>query len=133
VDFTIGVEHRSRAGLVFQPLHRFDDSAWNFLWQDLGVSHARIEEVAEAIQAQKTFIPVLPGFSLLSRLMFIDEGVVRYGKFEIEELRGECMRLKDVVAGRPSQNLIDSLSNATTEAKKKDGEVLVHPFGWSGQ
>lgn len=132
MDFTLGVEYGGRTGLLFQPIYRFGDETVNLIWPDIGVSSERIEEVTTAIQREKKVIFVSPEFPQLSRLLFIDEGVLRFRGAEIEELYRECMQLKSGAIGEQTQHLIESFLRATGEAKKRKGEVLIHPFGWGG-
>jgi hypothetical protein len=104
----------------------FLDTA-NGLWDDLNVSDRQWEEWRNAVNSAARHIPVVSGLPEISRLSYIDEGVVH---FDPKQLHDDCTRLLPLVKSDATRQLIgDLLGAAVLALGQENAEVIIHPFG----
>jgi hypothetical protein len=116
------IEVRTLPTLGSEVVGRFTDSAWNLLWQELQIS----EQQWEDWHSSQINVPLLPEFPEISKLAYIDEGVVH---FQPKELSNECIRLMPTLSGEETRKLIERLQKASELAMgSENSEVIVHPF-----
>lgn len=116
------IEVRTFRTLDSEVVGRFTDFAWNSLWQELRISEHQWEEW----HSSQVSVPLLPELPEISKLAYIDEGVVH---FRPKELNEECVRLMPMLSGEDTRKLIESLQKASELALEgESSEVIVHPF-----
>jgi hypothetical protein len=116
------IEIRNLPTLNSKVVGRFTDAAWNLLWQELHIS----EQQWDDWHSSRVNTPLLAEFPEISKLAYIDEGIVH---FRPKELKDECVRLISSLRGEETHNLIECLRIAAVQAlDDKNLEVIVHPF-----
>ena len=116
------IEVRTLPTLGSEIIGHFTDSAWNLLWQELQIN----EQQWENWHSSQINVPLLPDLPEISKLAYIDEGVVH---FQPKELSDECARLMPVLNGEEVRKLIERLQRASELAMDtENSEVIVHPF-----
>ena len=122
MSYTIEIRTSSMEGLDIKTVGRFSDTAWNSLWEELHIS----KEQWGAWQAAQQDVPLLPDLPEISKLSYIDEGVVH---FEPKELNNECVRLISALTDQGAREMIQSLLDASAIAlQNESAEIVVHPF-----
>jgi hypothetical protein len=126
MTYTIEVRAPSEGQTECKIIAQFTGSAWNSLWQELGVGEQEWLDWQNAVQTAQQDIPVLPDFPQISKLAYIDEGTVH---FQARELHEECVRMSSLLGGEATQQIIRSLLEASDSAlQNNDADVVVHPY-----
>lgn len=126
MTYTIEVRASSRGETDCKIISQFTGSAWDTLWQELGVDEQKWLDWQSAIQTSQQDIPVLPDFPQISKLAYIDEGTVH---FQARELHDECVRMSSLLGGAETQQIIRGLLEASDSAlESNDADVVVHPY-----
>lgn len=122
MSFTVETRVLPTSKLESRIIGRFTDSAWNSLWDELQISKQQWEDW----QSLQVNVPLLPDFPEISKLAYIDEGVVH---FRPKELNEECVHLLETLNGEATRELVESLLKASNLAMQSENiEVIVHPF-----
>jgi hypothetical protein len=101
-------------------------TAWDSLWQEMGVGEQNWLDWQNAVQAARQDIPVLPDFPQISKLAYIDEGTVH---LDARELHDECVRMSSLLTSEETQQIVRSLLEASNSAlQNNDADVVVHPY-----
>ena len=127
MTYTIEVRAPSEGGETdCKIISQFTGSAWDSLWQELGVREEKWLDWQNAVQAAQQDIPVLPDFPQISKLAYIDEGTVH---FQASELRDECVRMSSLLGREETQQIIRALLQASDSAlQNNNADVVVHPY-----
>ena len=116
------IEVRNVLTLDSKVVARFTDAAWDSLWQELQIS----EQHWDDWHASQVNTPLLAEIPEISKLAYIDEGIVH---FRPKELNDECVRLLPRLGGEATRDLVERLREASEQAlENENSEVIVHPF-----
>lgn len=121
--YTIAIRTRSNGEIHDEVFGRFSVNVWG----DLNVSKQQWEEWRKAVNAAGRHIPVIPEFPEISKLAYIDEGVI---SFDPRRLQGDCTRLLPLAKSDATRKLVgDLLTAALLALNQENAEVIIHPFG----
>jgi hypothetical protein len=102
----------------------FDSS--NPVWDELGISAQQWDEWWKSVSAAGRHIPVVPDLPELSKLAYIDEGVI---SFDPKLLRDDCMLLLPTLKTAAAKRLVGDLLGAALAAlSQESAEVITHPY-----
>lgn len=125
--YTIVIRTRSKTVISDQVFAEFSVDTTNALWDDLNVSNQQWEEWRNAVNSAGRHIPVVSDLPEISRLNYIDEGVVH---FDPKQLYDDSTRLLPLVKSDATRQLIgDLLGAALLALGQENAEVIIHPFG----
>ena len=116
------IEVRNVPTLNSKVVGRFTDAVWDLLWKELQISDQQWDDW----HSSQVNTPLLTELPEISKLAYIDEGVVH---FRPKELNDECVRLLPRLGGEATRDLVELLQEASDRALKDgNSEVVVHPF-----
>lgn len=101
--YTIAIRTRSKTVISDQVFAEFSVDTANALWDDLNVSNQQWEEWRNAVNSAGRHIPVVSDLPEISRLNYIDEGVVH---FDPKQLYDDSTRLLPLVKSDATRQLI---------------------------
>jgi hypothetical protein len=126
MTYTIEVRAPLERRTDYKIISQFTGSAWDSLWQEMGVGEQNWLDWQKAVQAARQDIPVLPDFPQISKLAYIDEGTVH---LDARELHDECVRMSSLLTSEETQQIVRSLLEASNSAlQNNDADVVVHPY-----
>ena len=94
--FTIAIRTRSN-GEIHDQVGRFSGGAANALWDGLAVSEQQWVEWRDAVNSEKRHNPIVSDFPEISKLAYIDEGVV---SLDPKQLHEDCISIPLRCEGR---------------------------------
>jgi hypothetical protein len=121
MNYAIAVSITDSLSVNWTVVDLFSSSAWDSLWDELGVTPERWGQWREA-HGRLAVVPELPN---LSRLAYIDEGPLPFE--DALELRAECSRALLKASTRNVKTLLKALARAARAAAGIGGTVVVFP------